>query len=161
MAEQQEQEEVKRLVLNYNQRQEEEIYNGMLTSSHLFRGRRGWKNVLTTKEFWLVILVSVTYMGWVWSWFFLSSWVFSRFSPIPVPGHIFKLQFNLNIKPALIDCSDGRSVDWLIYSGNNSPGHLRPQDCGRIIGVAKLKRFYIRIWRYKLLFLLRQITRNN
>jgi len=28
MAEQQEQEEVKRLVLNYNQRQEEEIYNG-------------------------------------------------------------------------------------------------------------------------------------
>ena len=29
MAEQQEQEEVKRLVLNYNQRQEEEIYNGM------------------------------------------------------------------------------------------------------------------------------------
>ena len=31
MAEQQEQEEVKRLVLNYNQRQEEEIYNGMVT----------------------------------------------------------------------------------------------------------------------------------
>lgn len=30
MAEQQEQEEVKRLVLNYNQRQEEEIYNGKL-----------------------------------------------------------------------------------------------------------------------------------
>jgi len=29
MAEQQEQEEVKRLVLDYNQRQEEEIYNGM------------------------------------------------------------------------------------------------------------------------------------
>ena len=28
MAEQQEQEEVKRLVLDYNQRQEEEIYNG-------------------------------------------------------------------------------------------------------------------------------------
>ena len=28
MAEQQEQEEVKRLVLNYNQRQEEETYNG-------------------------------------------------------------------------------------------------------------------------------------
>ena len=29
IAEQQEQEEVKRLVLNYNQRQEEEIYNGI------------------------------------------------------------------------------------------------------------------------------------
>lgn len=30
IAEQAEQEEMKRLVLNYNQRQEEEIYNGML-----------------------------------------------------------------------------------------------------------------------------------
>ena len=30
LAEQQEQEEVKRLVLDYNQRQEEEIYNGII-----------------------------------------------------------------------------------------------------------------------------------
>ena len=50
MAEQQEQEEVKRLVLNYNQRQEEEIYNGMSaycsTTFILFPNRTGMKMMM-------------------------------------------------------------------------------------------------------------------
>ena len=50
MAEQQEQEEVKRLVLNYNQRQEEEIYNGMSAycfTFPLFPDRTGMMMMMT------------------------------------------------------------------------------------------------------------------
>lgn len=63
MAEQQEQEEVKRLVLNYNQRQEEEIYNEMLAhqrqsgsdqasrSHHRFNKRRVQESNVTNLAF--------------------------------------------------------------------------------------------------------------